>query len=182
MKRRASMIVAILTLTFVGWFGIANAADIFMFVPGLQGDALDNRHKGWIDVQNVAWGIDLSNPSSAGAGAPRPQFQDVVIGKFLDSASPNLATVAASGQRFPSVVIEFWKSGGKLSQLFAKLELTDVGVTSYASSISAQPSPPVETIKLSYSRVVWSVIPQRPDGTLGAPIVGGWDLRANTKP
>jgi len=180
MRRRASIIVAILTLTFVAWFGPANAADIFLFVPGLQGDSLDNRHKGWIDVQNVTWGIDLNNPSSA--GAPRPQFQDVVIGKFLDSASPNLATVAASGQRVPSVVIEFWKSGGKLSQLFAKLELTDVGVTSYASSISAQPSPPVETIKLSYSRFVWSVIPQRPDGTLGAPIVGGWDLRSNTKP
>ena len=39
----------------------------------------------------------------------------------------------------------------------------------------------MESVSLSYAKVKLEYRPQKPDGSLDAPITAGWDLKANKK-
>jgi len=185
--RHAKMVLSALCLVVTGWLGTAEAFDAFLFIPGFQGEAGNAQHKNWIILHEVSWGHTNAGTANFGGGGGslgRAQFQEVLVQKLLDSASLALATAVATGQHFPNAIIELVKSGGD-PQLFARLELTDVMITAYAYEAKAaaggQTLDPVESIKLSFSKIVWIYIPQNQAGKAGAPIRGGWDLNANTK-
>ena len=59
--------------------------DMFLNIPGVEGESNDNKHKGEIDVLRWSWGMSESpaEPSSRG-----PCVEDLKVTKFHDSATP----------------------------------------------------------------------------------------------
>lgn len=79
---------------------------------------------------------------------------------------------------------------------FIKFTLTDLLVSSYRTSANTQPRPstpgstdqtppadglPIDAVALDFAKIEMEVQVQRPDGSLGAPVKAGWDLKRNTR-
>jgi type VI secretion system secreted protein Hcp len=133
------------------------SADAFMLVPGVPGEALDNQHREWIELQSVSQGFeDLPR-----GGTPC----DLLIQKQLDKSGPLLFAAAITGQIFPQIQIDMVRPGTR--DRYYEIVLTNARVSRISSSpqfLNESLSLIAETIRLSY-------FPQRPDGSLDPPIV-----------
>lgn len=93
---------------------------------GIDGEAIDDDHKSWIDVLSFEQTITKSTSSRS-----VPVFDDIKIEKELDKSSPKLAESVVRGKMFPSVIIEFTKSFPSGQQTYFAYELKNVMITSY---------------------------------------------------
>lgn len=185
MMRYAKLVLSALCLVVTGWLGTAEAfVDAFLFIPGFQGESQEKGHPKWINLYQVSWGHSHVGAANVGSvmAAGRAQFQEVLVQKLFDSASPALATAVATGQLFPNAIIELMNAGSPAP--FARLELTDVSITAYEANGAAggQVPRPVESIKLNFSAIAWIYIPHDPKDPMmvnGPPIRGSWNLRTN---
>ena len=60
-----------------------------------------------------------------------------------------------------------------------KYTLSDVLVASYHTDGQAEDSVPVDEVSFTYAQIKVEYRPQRADGSLGAPITAGWNLKTN---
>lgn len=128
----------------------------WMQIDGIPGESLLRGHENEIDL--------LSYSQNFGTRA----CSRVVVVKSLDSASPALISRAAGNVLVPRVVITLRKPGEGQQDFYKatldtvlidRIDLVDQG-TSLSESVILRP----RSIRLEYR-------PQRPDGSLAAPIV-----------
>src|SRR6478752_3914151 len=104
------------------------ASDIFAKLGDIQGESLDNKHKGEIEVLSYSWGV--TNPGSAhsgaGGGTGRATFQDLSIVHKIDKASPNLLKACATGQNLKEATITFRKAAQGQQQDFLIIKMNEV--------------------------------------------------------
>jgi type VI secretion system Hcp family effector len=131
----------------------------FLQIPGIPGDAIDPRHKDWIEL--TSFGQTLT-PSRG-----RRMTCQGEVTKFLDRASPALWAAVASGETFPEMTIEFVKDG-KGEQVFLQQKFLDVMVTRV--SFQENGTLPLEALTLLPESIVMKYFPQKPDGSLGPAI------------
>ena len=178
----ASILVSLLVLPNVTNFIILRAdaaqVDYFLKIEGVPGESSDSKHKDWIDIQSYSFGATQTASSGGGGGAGKVKIQDLMITKTLDKSSPNLFLKCATGEHIKEVVITARKSGGN-QQEFLKWKLTDVMISSY--QVNGEGGIPTEQISLNFAKIEFEYKPQKADGTLDAPITGGWDVKANKK-
>jgi type VI secretion system secreted protein Hcp len=108
---------------------------------GVEGEALDDKHKGWSDL--ASFSQSLHQPGSGQTGATRRRgdviMDDIACSKELDKASPKIAESVCSGKVFPKVEIDLTASTtDKGRATYYKYELKNVLVTSYSVSGAGQ--------------------------------------------
>ena len=71
-----------------------------LLIDGIEGDGSVNQlHKGEINVISFSWGISTGEAASGGGGGTgKAQFDDLVIVKQMDQASPRLMLACSSGR------------------------------------------------------------------------------------
>jgi type VI secretion system secreted protein Hcp len=160
------------------------ATDYFLKVDGVQGESEDAKHKGEIDVVSFSWGETNSSGLAGhggGAGAGKVAVQDFHIVKRFSKASPSLFLACASGKHLKSAVLTVRKAS-KGQQEFLVYKFTDVFVSSYQTGGSADdPERPIDQVSFGFARIEVEYRPQKPDGSLEAPIKAGWDVLKNVK-
>ena len=157
-------------------------SNIFVKLDGIKGESKDTNHTGgWIDCLSAGFGV--SQPSSmgtgGGGGVGKADFHPFTFAHFIDIASPNLFTYSASGKHIPKVEISVCKSGTEFHE-YMKITLTNALVNNVMPS-GSQDSLWVESVSLSYEEIKIEVKEQKKDGTLGATVPGGWNVRENKK-
>jgi type VI secretion system secreted protein Hcp len=160
----------------------AATGDCFLRVDGVAGDSADARHRGEIEV--VSWSLAMANSGSmiagGGAGAGRTEFQPLKIAQRVDRAVPILVQLAAGGQHVASATLACRRPGRDPVD-YLKVTLADVLISGVHLSDAAD-APPSAEVLLAYGRITIEYRPQMPDGSLGPPVVAGWDVRANRRP
>ena len=134
------------------------AIDYFLKIDSIPGESLDAKHKGEIDVQAWSWGETNPVPPSApgdGGGAGKVQMQDFNFTARMSKASPNLMLACASGKHFKSAVLTY-QTGGAEGEVV-----------------------PMDSVSLNFSKIQVEYKQQNPDGSLGASIKAGWDVKQN---
>jgi type VI secretion system secreted protein Hcp len=156
-------------------------ADYFLKIDGIAGESRDPRHQGEIELESFSWSETfLESPAAGTRGVGKVHFQDMNITKLVDKASPLLMLAAASGQHFTSAVLTAQRPGTDPLE-YLTITLSDLMVGSYQMEAAAGQPVPADQVSLSFSRIEVVYHPQRPDGTLGAPVSAGWDITANRK-
>jgi type VI secretion system secreted protein Hcp len=154
----------------------------FLRIDGVKGESTDQRYRDWIVVTAVGWGHQLpvaSRADGGGAAVSRVHFQPVTVSKFVDSASPVLAQMAADGRAIRQVFLDLVPGPGQPP--FARLELQDAVLNSYAvEGTTGSPQRPVEKLSIMFGKINWSAFPAQPGGP-GAEIKHGWDIRTNQR-
>lgn len=159
------------------------ASDYVLKIDGIKGESTDSKHKDEIEIESFSWGCTQpgSFASGGGGGAGKVAFQDIHFTSRVSVASPNLMIACASGQHIKVATLTVRKAG-KDQQEYYIVKLSDNLVSSYQSGGSEGSNAlPVDQFSLNFSKIEFEYKSQKPDGTLGAPVKGGWDLKANKK-
>jgi len=156
------------------------AASVFARIGTIKGESHDARHRDEIDVLSWSWGIthpDATPHAAAGGGAGKAHVQNLSFTHHLDKASPLLMAACATGKHIPDARITARKAGeGQVEYLV--ITLSDVLVTSVATSGAAEGDSPFESITLAFAKVDLEYLPQKPDGSLDAAVHFTFDLQA----
>ncbi|MDQ3862856.1 MAG: type VI secretion system tube protein Hcp [Actinomycetota bacterium] len=97
----------------------------------------------------------------------------------VSQVSPQLFLACAAGRHIQTAVLTCRRAGGSNQQDFLEYTLSDVLVASYHTGGQAEDSIPVDEVSFKYAQVKVEYRPQRADGSLGAPITAGWNLKTN---
>jgi type VI secretion system secreted protein Hcp len=160
------------------------AIDYFLQITGVEGESVDAKHKGFIDVDSWSWGEAQSagaHPAGGGGGAGKVAFQDFHFVSRVSKASPTLFLACASGQHLKEAKLVARKAGGKGQQEFLTWTFSDLLVSSYQTGGSEAADTPMDQVSLNFAKVKVEYKAQKADGTLDAPITAGWDITKNTK-
>ena len=162
----------------------AAAVDYFLKLDGVEGESTDERHKGEIEILSWSWGetntAAMSPGRGGGAGAGKVSMQDFHFVKSYDKASPSLFLKCATGEHIKEATLSVRKAGGD-QQEYLKVTLTDVIITSYQTGGSSGDPVPTESFSLNFAKIEFEYKPQKPDGSLDAPVKAGYDLKLNKK-
>jgi type VI secretion system secreted protein Hcp len=156
------------------------AIDYFLRIDGIPGESLDSKHKDEIDVQAWSWGEANPAPGGpgAGSGAGKVQVQDFNFVASTSKASPNLLLACASGKHFKGAVLTARKAGKEQAE-FLTFSLSDILVSSYQTGGTEGEVVPTDSFSLNFSKIQVEYKQQKPDGSLGASIKAGWDVKQN---
>ena len=154
--------------------------DYFLKLDGISGESRDLKHKGEIELESFFWGE--SNPvipTGGGGGAGKVQIEDLHVAMKMSKASPLLFLACATGQHIKEATLTA-RRAVKLQQEFLVLKLTDVLVSSYHTTAGTD-AVPMDQVAFNFAQVRIEYRSQKPDGSLDAPVKGGWDLKQNKK-
>jgi type VI secretion system secreted protein Hcp len=157
------------------------AIDYFLRIDGISGESLDAKHKGEIEVESWFWGEANPVPpggGGSGGGAGKVQMQDFNFTARVSKASPNLMLACASGKHLKSAVLTARKAG-KSQQEFLTFSLSDVLVSAYQIGGAGGEVVPGDSVSLNFAKIQVEYKQQNPDGSLGASIKAGWDVKQN---
>ncbi|MDD5036003.1 MAG: type VI secretion system tube protein Hcp [Methylococcaceae bacterium] len=157
--------------------------DYFLKIDGIKGESQDSKHGGEIELQSWSWGETNGGTfaASGGGGAGKVVMQDFHFVMSSNCASPKLMLACASGEHIKKATLTCRKAG-KQQQEFLVIDFSDLLVSSYQTGGSAHGDVvPTDQISLNFAQIELSYKEQKADGTLGAPVKVGWNLKKHEK-
>ena len=159
------------------------ASDMFLEIQDIPGESTDDKHKNWIEILSFSGGVTQAVAGAASTGgarsAQRCDHSDFSFMKTLDKATPKLALACSVGTHIPKVVLELCRATGD-KQLYYKLTMTDVLVTSAQVSGSSGGDIPMESVSMNYAKIEWEYTEtDHKTGKKGGTTKTHWDLATN---
>ena len=157
------------------------SVDFFLSIDGIKGESSDSKHKEEIQIESWSTGANQSGTMSfgGGGGAGKVSMQDFNFVMKVNKASPLLMKSCATGAHIKKAVLTCRKAG-KDQQEYMTVTLSDILVSSFQTGGSGGSDIlPIDQVSLNYSKIEFSYKPQKADGSLGSPVVGGWDAKLN---
>jgi type VI secretion system secreted protein Hcp len=158
------------------------AQDWFLKIDGIDGESQVDGHKGEIEVESWSWGVVHEGaPGPGGGGASgKPTFHDFHFVANISKASPKLFLSCATGVHHKDALLTGRRAGAKTSE-FLKYKLTDVQVSGVQHGGGSGQDMATEQFSLRYGRFDISYTAQKADGSAGAPVTAGYDLKTSKK-
>jgi type VI secretion system secreted protein Hcp len=156
------------------------AVDYFLKIDGIEGESQDSKHANEIHIDSWSWGETQTGSSAqdGGLGSGKVNMQDFHFTMKVNKASPKLFMACADGSHIKKAVLTCRKAG-KTQQEFLFYTFTDLLISSYQTGGNANDVIPTDQISFNFTKVVTEYKPQQADGTLGASIKKGWNLKTN---
>jgi len=174
------LIPLLFTILIVSSFGSAfAAADYFLKIDGVEGESIDDKHKGEIEIQSWSWGASNSGSMASGGGTGKASFSDFHFTKTVDKSSPKLMQAVATGEHLKTMDLTVRKAGGTQMEYYV-IHLEDILVSSYSTSGSSGDLL-MEEISFNYQKIEFEYIPTKDDGTADAAVKASWNLATNTR-
>lgn len=159
------------------------ATSYLLEIDGIKGESTDQKHPGSIQVDSFSFGENQTGAHGAGGGggAGKVRFHDISFTAPVDAASPKLFQACATGQHIKKATLYVRKAGGQQVE-YLTISLTDVLVSSYHVG-SQEPKGPgeVASFSLNFAKIQQAYTPTKADGSPGAAIQAGYDVKANKK-
>jgi type VI secretion system secreted protein Hcp len=155
------------------------SADYFLEIEGIDGESIDEQHRGEIDVQSWSWGESNSGRpfGSAGSGAGKVSMNDFHFTMRAGKATPKLMLACAEGKIIPSATLTGRTANG---QTFVRWELKNVIISSYKTAGEHVSGPPTDEIRIRFTQIFVTSMVQNADGTT-SEVKAGYDLAKNKK-
>jgi type VI secretion system secreted protein Hcp len=159
------------------------AIDAYLQIGDIKGESQDDKHKGWVEVTNVSWGVTqprATTVSTAGGHTSgRADVQEVSFDKLADIASPILFQTCAAGKTIPTAKLEFFRADGDGARVkYFEIELSNVMISSVHPNSGAG-GLISEKVHLASSRMKVTYTQQSIRGGSQGSTTGGWDSAAN---
>jgi type VI secretion system secreted protein Hcp len=159
------------------------AVEMYLQIDGITGESQKSGVQGWIEVTSFSFGG--SNPSGvlhgmgSGTGKWTPESFNIV--KSVDAATPGLFALNASGgHQANAKFIARLSTGGSTTQTFFEYDMTEVYVDSITwTGSEASSGKPQENVSMSAKTHQITYTIQNADGSMGSPVIKGWDVSKN---
>ena len=155
------------------------AVDFFLKLDGIDGESVDDKHKGEIEITSWSWGLSqTAHAGGGGGGAGKSVPLDFTFGHRIDKASPKLMLACATGQHIKQATLTCRKAGGQ-QQEYIKIRLEDCIVSSVALSAHDRDTLPTEQFSLNFVKIDFSYISQNAAGAADFPTETFFDFQKN---
>ncbi len=147
---------------------------------GIKGESPVEGFKDYIEIDSYSWGATQTGTAAygGGMGGGKVAMQDFHFEMKVNKASPKLMEACANGSAVKTATLVCRKAGGKSAVEFLKVVMSDLIVSSYQSGgQSSSDDIPLDRISLNFSKIVYTYKDQKSDGSSGASVEGGWDLK-----
>jgi len=148
---------------------------IYMNVEGIKGEVTEDKHKEWIELNSLQFGVGRSITHAVGAGKTReaslPHVSEVVVTKMFDSSSVEFLRWSVGGAAGKKVKIDLVTVGDKSSHSYAQFEFENVLISGF--SMSSGGDKPTESLSLNFTKFQLKYVPTDEAGKLAGkqPIV-----------
>lgn len=169
----------------------SSLVDYFLKIDGVEGESPDQQYPGLIQIQSWQWAEENSGRwgFGSGGGAGKVEMKDFEFSMVSNKASPKLFLLCATGEHIPQAKLICRKSG-KGQQDFMIITFSNGLVSSFRTvgnmplmmgngSADVDNVLPLDEIKINFARIEIEYREQRNDGTMGAVIKAGYDLKLN---
>jgi len=150
-------------------------ADMFLKVQGVTGESADAEHKGEIEVVSWSWGMQASVSAARGEASGRSTMTELEVVKRVDQGSPTLMLFLLNNKLIKQARLTVRKAGQTPLE-YLTIELQNVRVTSL--NVESQNAELLERLRLGFSKVRVSYVPQDAKGAGGAANVFEADAQA----
>ncbi|MEO3389461.1 type VI secretion system tube protein Hcp [Mesorhizobium sp. CAU 1741] len=154
---------------------------IYVKYDGIDGEATHDKHKKWIDVSSLQFGVGrgISTPSGSTANreASEPSISEVVVTKMLDASSSKLFVESCTGAAGKKVEIHLVSTGSP-GNTYVEYTLHNALISGY--SLSTGGDRPSESISINFTKIEYKHIPYDEANKAGTPVTVSYDL-ASTK-
>jgi type VI secretion system secreted protein Hcp len=154
--------------------------DYFLKIDGIPGESNDSKHKDEIELESWSWSQkqEGSFQANLGGGSGKVAMQDFSFTMKTNKASPKLFLACANGEHIKQATLTCRKAG-KGQQEYYIWKFSDLLVSSYSVSGSGGDVIPHEEISLNFTKIETEYKEQKADGSLGAALKAGYDLKLN---
>lgn len=150
---------------------------IYLKFEGIDGEATHDKHKNWIDIGSLQFGVGrgISTPSGSTANreASEPSISEVVVTKQLDNSSSKLFTESCTGAAGKKVEIHLVSTGSP-GNTYVEYILHNALISGY--SISSGGDRPSESISINFTKIEYKHIPYDQANKAGTPVTVSYDL------
>jgi type VI secretion system secreted protein Hcp len=117
----------------------------------IKGDVTNPSYLHWIELDSITLGVDrtISSDTAGEARGERPNFQDIVVTKYQDSASALLELAFRRGDSGPASIAFLEIMGKGYWRETLRLELEGVLIVGYA--LSSTGDRPLESYSLNFT-------------------------------
>jgi len=159
-------------------------SDCFLDIDGVEGESVDDKYKGKIDVLGWGWGGTQSGTShiGGGGGTGKVSYQDLNFQMYMNKATPDILRKLSNGKHFDKATL-ICRKAGETPVEYLKIEMEHVIITSYQTggSGSGGDTRPVDSVSLNFRKHKMTYAAQKDDGTPDGEVVFGWDIGANVE-
>lgn len=157
------------------------AVDMFLKFATVKGDSQVSGHEDEIEVLGWSWGAHQSGTMhrGRGGGAGKVSVNDLTINKYVDQGTPNLWKLCCNGKHEDEAVLTIRKAGGDAPVEYLKITMEEVLVSDMQVGGAEGDENVTETVTLNFASFKLEYTPQEPDGSSGATVETGWDIRKN---
>ncbi len=157
------------------------ALDMFLKLPGADGESVGNGHANEIDVLSWSWGMSQSGTmhTAKGGGSGKANVQDVSVTKYVDKASPKLQLLCLNGKNTTGDAILTVQKAGENVVQYLKITMSDFIITSVSTGGSGGEDRLTENISINFAKVKVEYTPQKADGTADTVVPYTWKIAEN---
>ena len=127
---------------------------IYVHIEGIDGDATHEKHKNWLDIHSMQWGVGRAVMTPTGSAANReasePSVSEVTVTKIMDSSSAQLLQECCTGHQVKLVKIDLVTTGNP-GDTYLKYELHNTLVSGY--SVSSGGDRPTESVSFNFTKI-----------------------------
>ena len=128
---------------------------IYLKYEGIEGDATQDNHKKWFDIQSLQWGVGRGIHTPVGSAqnreASEPSVSEISVTMSMDASSTKMFEEACVGKEGKEVTIDFCTTGDP-GELFLQYKLDKVLVSGYSISSGWRPSQRLSEPELQQDR------------------------------
>lgn len=151
---------------------------IYMKFGSAQGDVTETGHTNQVELLDVRWSMSRTIRSAVGIGKNRESssayVSEVMVKKYIDSASSSLAQSAFVGEAEPCIV-DFTRVSKGQEAVFRKVTLTDAIISGLVTEGSGSERP-VEILTLNFTQIAITDIAEAAAGSAGGSSTVTYDL------
>ena len=152
------------------------AVNAYCVIDGVPGPSTSLQNA--IDILSFSFGASntaVFGPGSSGgeSRAGRADVSNVTIMKVTDKTSPQLFENCVTGDYIKSVDIQYFKPMGNKQDVYFKIHMENVLITSH--QLSGSNENPTESVSFAFAKVKVSYNPEK-EGKLQGFVDKGWDV------
>ncbi|MFZ1872976.1 MAG: type VI secretion system tube protein Hcp [Chania sp.] len=169
---------------------MAALVDYFLKIEGVEGESPDQNYAGWIQLQAWQWSEENAGRwgFGSGGGSGKVEMKDFEFSMVSNKASPKLFRMCATGEHIPNAKLVCRKSGnGQQDFMTVSFENCLVSAFKTVGNMPLMASGtqhidtvlPTDLISLNFARIYVEYKEQKNDGSMGAALKTGYDLKLN---
>lgn len=158
---------------------------IILEVPNVDGECQLDGYTKKIVLTSFSHGLSqpmTTDPTNQERTVGRVNCQDLTVSKYMDAASVHLINGICTAKNFGACKLYILKAtggDGAGQTLALTIEMNQTMISSY--SVSGGGGPPMETMTLNFTKIIWTYTPQKEDGSLDGNIPTNWNLALGKK-